>query len=203
MKATEQELALHQRIVARDPRAFNELATWLYDSLVRQSFRRAGTNADPHLVEEAVGEALLDYNEDPTKYDPRKMSLTSYLLMAAYWDYRDAYRIADRYVGRWDELPDGDQGELSDDGQEVEQLMRTIWHREQLKEVIHQIPRRFPMERDQQVMYLILEKERTTKTYAKVLGIEHLPVEEQRHQVHQTKDRIKKRLKRLGGLIDD
>ena len=64
MKATIQEFDFHQRILARDdPIAFAALAEWLYNPLVQDVRKRAGIDADPVLVEEAVGEALLNYHD--------------------------------------------------------------------------------------------------------------------------------------------
>jgi len=92
MKATSQEYDFHQRILARgDPIAFAQLAEWLYTPLVQDVHQRAGANADPVLVEEAVGEALLDYRDAPAKYDPGRASLRGYLGMAAYRDFQNAF----------------------------------------------------------------------------------------------------------------
>jgi RNA polymerase sigma factor (sigma-70 family) len=50
--------------------------------------------------------------------------------------------------------------------------------------------------RDRDVFRLLLSGERSTTAYAQVLGIAHLSVDEQRHIVKQTKDRLMKFLKR-------
>ena len=91
MKATLQEYDFHQRVLARDdPIAFAALAEWLYKPLVQDVYKRAGVNADPMFVEEAVGQALLDYHDTPERYDPKRASLRSYLVMAAYRDFQNA-----------------------------------------------------------------------------------------------------------------
>src|SRR5207248_6874504 len=92
MKATVEEYDFHQRMLARDdPIAFAALAEWLYNPLVHDVYKRAGINADPVLVEEAVGQALLDYHDTPERYDPDRGSLRSYLVMVAYRDSQNAH----------------------------------------------------------------------------------------------------------------
>ncbi len=93
MKATPEEYDFHCRILARnDPIAFSMLADYTYGSLVQRVQRRAGKDADPVLVEEAVGMALLDYRDAPEHYDPKRMDLQSYLAMMAYHDFQKAPR---------------------------------------------------------------------------------------------------------------
>ncbi len=107
MKATAEEYDFHQRILARDdPVAFAALAEWLYNPLVQDVRRRAGSHADPALVEEAVGEALLDYHDHPERYIPNRASLRSYLAMAAHRDFQNAFakelRVSGRQVSLFD-----------------------------------------------------------------------------------------------------
>jgi hypothetical protein len=53
-----------------------------------------------------------------------------------------------------------------------------------------------PDERDREVLNLMMERERNTAAFARILQIEHLPVADQRRRVKQTKDRIRLRVKR-------
>ncbi|HEX3642497.1 MAG TPA: hypothetical protein VHV10_14495, partial [Ktedonobacteraceae bacterium] len=90
MKATAQEYDFHQRILAHDDQvAFAQLAECLYFPLVQDVQQRARSHADAALIEEAAGQALLDYRDAPTRYDPDRASLRSYLAMAAYRDYQN------------------------------------------------------------------------------------------------------------------
>jgi hypothetical protein len=56
----------------------------------------------------------------------------------------------------------------------------------------------FPDPVDRRLAALVLDEERRTGPYATVLGIQDAPLEEQRRTVKRQKDRIKKRLSRLG-----
>jgi hypothetical protein len=47
---------------------------------------------------------------------------------------------------------------------------------------------------------LLQRGERSTAAFAKVLGLDKMPVEVQRKEVKKTKDRIKKRLERSGDV---
>jgi hypothetical protein len=91
MKATSDEYAVHQRILARDdPVAFAAFAEKQYVPLFQDVCRRVGSKADAMLIEEAVGQALLDYHDHPERYDPERAALHSYLCMAAFRDFQNA-----------------------------------------------------------------------------------------------------------------
>jgi hypothetical protein len=54
---------------------------------------------------------------------------------------------------------------------------------------------------DREVLRLFLEDERDYEAYAAALGISHLAPEQKRAEVKRRKDRIEKRLERLGDRI--
>ena len=138
MKATLQEYDFHQRILARDdPIAFAALAEFLYSPLVQDVCRRAGTRADLILVEEAVGQALLDYHDAPERYDTGRVSLHSYLVMAAYRDFQNAqakeYRVKEHQISLFDPTlqerevaGNRDMEEIVDSQLQVEELWQLI-----------------------------------------------------------------------------
>jgi hypothetical protein len=77
MKATAQEYDFHCRILAPDdPVAFVQLTEWLYPALVQHVQQRAGWNADTTLIEEAAIQALIEYHDAPTRYDPDRPACT-------------------------------------------------------------------------------------------------------------------------------
>lgn len=191
MKATSQEYDFHQRILARDdPVAFISLTEWLYASLVQSVQRRAGTNADPMLVEEAVGEALLDYRDAPARYDPGRTGLQSYLVMAAHRDYQNANtkerRIKERQISLFDST-------LPEDVGGVQEMVGDFTPLEKLWQIIDSI---FPDPVERQCITLILNDVRSKERYVSVLKLHHLPDLEQRKEVQRVKERITKRLRR-------
>ena len=192
MKATAEEYDFHQRILARDdPVAFAALAEWLYNPLVQDVRRRAGPHADPALVEEAVGEALLDYHDHPERYISNRASLRSYLAMAAHRDYQNAFAKELRVSGR--------QVSLSDPafrGQDIVGSQEMIDSQLQEEELWQRIDEVFPDPTERRVVMLILNKTRSPEPYAQVLGICHLPYDERIREVRRVKYRITKRLRR-------
>ena len=192
MRASAQEYQLHRRICARDdPTAFVELATWLYDSLVQHTRKRAGKQADPILIEEAVGETLLDYHDHPERYDPHQMTLSNYLVMAAHRDFQNSQarerRVAAHQVSLFDpalqeqDISGGEEPQVSDFSVE------DIWH------IIDTL---FPEEQEQRVVELILRKERSIEPYVEVLCLGDLSYEEQVRQVKLVKYRLTRRMRR-------
>jgi hypothetical protein len=195
MRATVQEYDFHQRILARDdPIAFAALADWLYNPLVQDVRKRAGLNADPMLVEEAVGEALLNYHNAPEKYDSSLMSLRSYLIMCAYGDFQNARdkegRLAKHQISIFD--PAFQEGEIAG-SQETGEALENELRVDELWKLIDEI---FPDATERRIVTLILNKVRSPDPYAEVLGLGDLPNDEQLRQVRLVKYRITRRLRR-------
>lgn len=195
MKATLQEYDFHQRILARDdPIAFAALAELLYSPLVQDVCRRAGTRADLILVEEAVGQALLDYHDAPERYDTGRASLHSYLVMAAYRDFQNAqakeYRVKEHQISLFD--PILQEREVAGN-QDMEEIVDSQL---QVEELWQLIDKTFPDPTERRIITLIVNKVRSPEPYAQVLGLAHLPDDEQLRQVRLVKYRITRRLRR-------
>lgn len=192
MKATVEEYDFHQRILARDdPIAFAAFAEMFYDSLLQDVRRRAGSGVDAILVEEAVGEALLDYHDSPERYDPRRASLQSYLSMAAYRDFQNAAAKERRVTGRQVSL--FDPAFQEQDIVESQETIDSQLQEEKLWQLIDQV---FPDPTERRVVMLILNKTRSPEPYAQVLGLCDLPYDERIREVRRVKYRITKRLRR-------
>src|SRR6266516_7842275 len=192
MKATAEEYDFHQRILARDdPVAFAALAEWLYNPLVQDVRRRAGSHADPALVEEAVGEALLDYHDSPMRYIPNRASLRSYLAMAAYRDFQNAFAKEHRVSGRQVSLFDPAFREQDIVGSQ--EMIDSQLHEEELWQRIDKV---FPDPTERRIVMLILNKTRSPEPYAQALGLCDLPYDERIREVRRVKYRITKRLRR-------
>ncbi len=192
MKATPQEYDFHQRILARDdPIAFVTLVEWLYDPLVREVQKRAGSHADPIFVEEAVGQALLNYHDAPERYDPERASLHSYLVMVAYRDFQNASAKERRVMGHQISLFDPTLQEH--DVVESQEAIESQFHVEDLWQAIDAI---FPDPVERRIVTLIVNKVRSPEPYAQVLGLTDVPHEERLRQVQLVKYRITRRLRR-------
>ena len=69
------------------------------------------------------------------------------------------------------------------------------------KKVQDEIDELFDDPKDRRMVELILDGERSTEAFAAVLGLESLPIEQQRSEVKRNKDRLKKRLRDYGKRI--
>jgi hypothetical protein len=205
VRCTPEEYAFHQRVLARDPVAFSQLAEWLYATLVQDTGRRArsrsGKAVDMTLVEEAVGEALLDYNDAPERYDPEQATLHAYLVMAAYRDFQNAASKERRHTQRQATVVVGEES-LEIDVPDARSELDSLLNRISAEEWWSLVESTFTDPADRQVVIMLANGVRATESYARVLGITELPTEEQAREVKKAKDRLLKRLRRLGESHD-
>lgn len=204
MKSTQTEQDFHERVLAGDPVAFSQLCDWLYAGLVRSTGLRARNHyayVDPALVEEAVGQALLAYNDQPGAYDPERMPLQAYLAMSAYNDYRNLSSKERRHSARRANITGEDDTELeiADGKQDLEALITRI----SVQEWWPHVRDALNDPHDMQLLVLLVNGVRSTESYARVLGLGELPQDEQAREVKRVKDRIAKRLRRLGEAYDE
>lgn len=192
MKATAQEYDFHQRMCAHgDPTAFVELAERLYHPLILDVQRRAGSNADAVLIEEAVGQALLDYHDRPESYQPTLGTLQRYLAMVAYRDFQNAcakeQRLKRGQISLFD--PAFKEHDMIGQSDAVDEQ----WEAEELWALIDELFQD-PVER--QVVELTINHVRSPEPYADLLQISHLPEQERVRQVRLVKYRVARRLRR-------
>ena len=192
MKATLQEYHYHRRICARgDPTAFAELAEWLYDTLVQDVRKRAGNNADPTFVEEAVGQALLDYHDKPESFDPDRGGLQGYLVMAAYRDFQNArareQRLTEHQVSIFD--PAFRERDIVGSQKRVDEQM-------DVEELWAIIDATFPDPTERRIVELIVNHVHAPEPYVQLLHLNDLPADQQLRQVKLVKYRIARRLRR-------
>ena len=195
MQATPQEYQFHQRLTARDdPIAFAELAEWLYSGLVQDVRKRAGYQADPILVEEAVGQALLDYYDQPGRYNPERLRLSKYLVMSAYRDFLNASakerRVQAHQVSLFD--PAFQFDELIEDLKSLDEQMAV----DELWEVIDET---FSDPLDRGIVELIVNHEHNPEPYIQLLQPVQpvgLPGDEQVRLARRAQYRVARRLRR-------
>ncbi len=192
MQATLQEYHFHQRLCARgDPIAFAELAEWLYDPLVQDVRKRAGYQADPVLVEEAVGQALLDYHDRPERYDPARMSLQDYLIMSAYCDFQNAWAIEHRVQAHQVSLfdPAFQEDDVAESAESLDEQLDV----EELWAIVDET---FPDPVERGIVELIVNHVHAPEPYIQLLRLDDLPGDEQIKQAKLAQYRIARRLRR-------
>lgn len=190
--------ALHQRLLDGDVTAPAEIAE-TFMPLIIDRLRRGYPNLDdPHLVDTAVEDALINYFSRPQQYDPAKISLASYLRMSANGDLlnlleRDKRNTEHLRLVECVELDrsDTEYGVEIQDEFDLEALVLAlnspVWQR--LSDLL-------PDPIDQEIVLLMMEGVHKTSVYADVLGISDHSSKEQATIVKRHKDRLKKKLQR-------
>jgi DNA-directed RNA polymerase specialized sigma24 family protein len=184
-------LSLHFRALDGDPVALNDLCDALLVPLVERLGRRYKSTC-PHLVEQSVHEALIEYIKCPARYDPGRGPLPHFLYLAALADLKNALRReAKHHRGRVEgvelRLVEGN----TEEGTALDGL---VWaeewaaRQEQLRML-----RETCSPGEEAVLDLMLAGERSTAAFAEALRLAHLPAEEQVAEVKRVKDRIKRR----------
>lgn len=187
-------------LLLTDSRAASaRIALAYHESLVRDLLRAHPGESDKHLIEQGVNDALVSLLARPQQYDPEKGGLYAYLKMSAGADYKNRRKSEDRrarrhvehdaHVADWDgnaeqpiEYPDDTSVE-----DEVLRKLDPLWPR---------LETLLPNPTDLQVLRMMMDNVRRTESYAMVLGISHLPEDEQAREVKRVKDRIRVKILR-------
>ncbi len=199
MRASSDELAMHERLLSGDPVARAEVITSLYDDVVRGVQRRAGNNCDAALAEEQAQEALLLYAEDPGCYDPERGALHTYLVMVGHSRYLDALRRDRRHGARLSSLSNPQIAAIADRADE--DMIASLIADLDATQIKGRLLMYFDDPQDQIVAKLMLDGVGGWESYAEALSLVSLPMEQQRNEVYRVRSRVRKRLQRLGGTI--
>jgi RNA polymerase sigma-70 factor, ECF subfamily len=208
-------LAAHDRLIAGDRVASEELAGLLLDPLVARLKRRWPRWEHTDVLYDAAVDVMLSYLEAPERYSPSTGPLLRWLEVAAHGDLTNTYRsgrqrqaielvplstIGDPQRRSEDLLdtatvtPIG-RVRLAPDPANAERLDGLgAWRR---------IRQACPDERERELIWACwVEGERSTEELAKILGVEHLPVDQRRLRVKNARDVARRKLQRLG-LVDN
>ncbi len=181
--------SLHDRLLAGDPTAFAQIAERYLSPLVAR-LRRKFPASDPDLIDHAVMDALLNYRDRPTQFDPTRRTLGGYLLMSARGDLLNSLHETRTNFVELDAATAEYQVEIADETEmepEVWARLSPVWER------LHAI---LDNPIDEQIVLLMMDGVRETSEYAQVLGIATRPPGEQELEVKRHKDRIKARIRR-------
>jgi RNA polymerase sigma factor (sigma-70 family) len=186
---------LHACLLQRDPTAPSELAE-TYLPLLVDWLRQAFPREDGALLETLAIDLVLGLAKKPEQYDPDRGSLTAYLRMAARGDVKNAQESTRRRYLRlaplnevelrppsrnrwWASNADPSEAAILKDADARVAALREHFHGH-----------------EREVVDLIVDGERRTESFARVLGLLDRPREEQVREVKRAKDRLKKRMKR-------
>ncbi|HKP53000.1 MAG TPA: hypothetical protein VJ183_10140 [Chloroflexia bacterium] len=196
-----EDIALHLRLVAGDPTAtLDSIERWLPHLVHLLSTRFAQVAAeDEHIITTAAIDAMLSYTANPQQYDPDRGTLHYYLYMLAHGDLLNALRS--RRKRSKNEIPIPSAGESI--SRESNDIADRIASSLDAHNTLDRVRALLTGPEDHLILALMLTGERSTEVYAQALGISHLPESERRAIVKRHKDRISRRLERLGDILDE
>jgi RNA polymerase sigma-70 factor (ECF subfamily) len=189
LKALGEEL--HRRLLDGDDLATSELCDRILP-IVTERLRNQFRREDDHVVQEAISQAFLAYIAAPTSFDPNRLSLSSYLGMAARGDLLNIVATLRRRQ-RVVELS-FDDAEYMPSAEGEGNIEQALIDRE--SPLVQKVFELVTDEVDREIVRMMMDDVRKTSAYAAVLGIAHLPVREQAATVKRHKDRLKALIRR-------
>jgi DNA-binding CsgD family transcriptional regulator len=198
-------LVLHQALINGDAAAPARLAETLVPILRAKLGPLNAKLTDPQIVESAIGQSVATYLKWPERWNPSRGPLASYLAMDAEGD------VKNELAKRRPEIAHGDVGDgafvelASREGNRVveeealdavDPFDRSPAQVDAARELLRQLS-----PRDRELAQLVVDGVRSYAAWADILGIGHLPLEVQKREVKRQKDRIKKKLERMGEHI--
>lgn len=182
---------LHERLVEGDRTASAQLASLLLDAM-RPRLRHVPYNAsDWDLVDSQIGLCIARYLADPSHYDPAKGSLLQYLLWRAGMGAKTDLKKRTKHASLDLVALGMDAKNYTAEDHLIDRLDREgdIRTLEEFQKGLGAQDRAF--------LNLWGQGVRETAGYAEVLGIVHLPVEQQRAHVKRTRERLRLAIRRF------
>jgi hypothetical protein len=211
--------SLHQQLIAGDPTLVAQIAGLVYtplsDELRREFPEHAFPRVDDHMIMEGTADALLEYGRTPAQADAHTgagvFGFLSLRAKSRLLNQMRRVRTRESAEGRYVLGLGPKKAEL---GNVVEHVGRRGEHIKEAEErrlgAVHrdsddseerasrqqEVLSAVSNERDRLILEMILGGVRETASFAAVLGISKLAIDEQRKIVKQHKDRIKTAAKR-------
>lgn len=187
-------LQLHKRLLAGDRLASEELSRVLIQPLIEEMTRRF-RGVDEQLASDGVIDAVLDYSARPAQFNPaRDVPLDRYLATAAWRNVDNLLTGERRRKHR--------ERKVGSKKREADVALDPVaWNirQEELQELKEKEAAMFAAldnPKAKEILRLRLDGVRDTASFARVMGITHLPVARQKEEVKRHKDRIIRFLRR-------
>jgi hypothetical protein len=188
--------ALHARLLRGDPTAPSDLAKIYLDPLatwLHQTFPRD----DDAMLESIAIDLMLSLAEHPERYDPDKLSLSSYLRMAARGDVKNERDSARRRAAHHAPLEDVElrppaRNSRWANASDLAGRVADALDDERLAAVFEHFAGQ-----EREVVELMVDGERRNDVFAEVLGLKAWPRDTRDREVKRVKDRVKKRMQRI------
>jgi RNA polymerase sigma-70 factor (ECF subfamily) len=184
-----EELALHERVLRRDPVASVDVFQVFMPPIIAALSRKRGR--PPEDIYDSVIDVLISYLRNPERFIAQKGRLSTYLTQAARKQVLDRHRSAEARRRREQEF--GGTFEL-----------RAMAPKESLeisveaRLAVRRLERYKLPEEDRALLELVLEGERSTLVMAEAIGKASLPEDDRKREVKRHRDRLMKRLARFG-----
>jgi RNA polymerase sigma-70 factor (ECF subfamily) len=198
--STHDALALHRRLLARDPTAPNDLANAYLEPLVVW-LGEINPKVSEDIRLEAAEDAILALIRSPESYSPERQTLEVYLRLSARGDLlnllnKECRRNKGRLPLRVELVSDAGKYRGRDDDPSLP--LSLVEEKQSIENSIPASLRRRLSETDLRALELMLQKERRNDVYAELFGLMHLPAQERKRMVKRHKDRLKQMVKRAG-----
>ncbi|ADO69630.1 sigma-70 family RNA polymerase sigma factor [Stigmatella aurantiaca] len=183
------EAGLHQRVLQGDPVAPVDVFQTYMDQILKILIQERGCDAE--VANDSAVDAVMSYLNEPSRYDPRRGRLSTYLIQAAKNRASDRHRTATSQARRDQDyanvvtLQQRPPKEALEDAVEAKRLLQLV---EKL----------LKREKDKITLEHFLQDERSTEALAEALGLKALSPEQKKREVKRHKDRLTKFLERLG-----
>lgn len=189
---------LHNRLLSGDVIASAEIAEYFMPLLINKLNQGFQTIDDPHLIDTAVIDTLMDYLTNPNQYNSNRGNLYSYFVLKAKSDLLNYLRQKkiDHSLLNLTEIVELDADSSVYSVALVDDVNIEMMIINELSPIWDQLNAILPEKTDQEIVKLIINGIRDTSIYAEVIGIQNLTNEEKSKIVKQYKDRIKKVIQR-------
>ncbi len=174
---------IHERLLDSDPTAPAELAEEVLDKIVRGLTFKYRYLRDRVIRYDAATDALMSYIKNPKQFNPSKRGLLGYLQMAAEGDLRNILTRMKRKAQKEIFISDVElalHGGNIKIGKGIDESVITRQAHEKVYRIIDDL---FDDDKDKKIAALMLQGERSTKVFAKLLGVESNSIQEQRRIV--------------------
>lgn len=201
-ESSDELLRLHRALLDGDTIAPLLLAEKLLPLLRARLARFSAKLTDPQIVESAIGHSVATYLGEPEAYDPTGRSLVNYLAMDVEGDVKNELGKRQREIASDEVVEDRlvEVGLRSRNSPVEEEALDALDPFDVPTAAVKAARRGLAQlsAHDRELAQLVADDVRSYAVWAEVLGITHLPLDDQVREVKRQKDRIKKKLERIG-----
>ncbi len=195
----EKDSALVNELIRQVPAASRRLVEQYFVPLSRL-LRKHLPFVPNESVDDAAYDALLALIQSPQNFDPKQSSLLTYLYRIAKNKVIDLFQLHQRrkleiFVGGSVALAQAEENNYRA-GQISERMPIHDKNETLPPDIMQLLEKILPDSRDRRIWDMICDGRQDTADYAQLLGITHLPLNEQKAEVKRHRERVSKRVRR-------